>query len=85
MGVGQTSRRSFQPLAEKGYDGRRLYTVGGNLFCLPLENLLGKDLKWSHIVMETLERIIYILLEIKIKNARLYLLIQRQPAGWEVV
>lgn len=45
---------------------------GGHLFLHAFkENLLGSDLKLSHIVMETLERYICILLEVKVKTMKL--------------
>lgn len=45
---------------------------GGHLFLHAFkENLLGSDLKLSHIVMETLERYICILLEVKVKRMKL--------------
>lgn len=57
----------------EGVQWERTRTVGGSLFWPAFKkNLLGKDWKYSHIVMETPERSIYILLEIKVKKAKLY-------------
>lgn len=63
----------LQLLAEEGYiHWERTGTVGGNLFLLAFKkNLLEKDLKLWYIVMETPERNICILLEVKVKRMKL--------------
>lgn len=62
----------LQLLAEEGYIGRGLVQWEAIFSCLPLKkNLLEKDLKLWHIVMETPERNICILLEVKVKRMKL--------------
>lgn len=67
------ARWGFQLLAEEGYIGRGLVQREAIFSCLPLKkkNLLEKDLKLWHIVMETPERNICILLEVKVKRMKL--------------
>lgn len=55
-------------MGEDGYSGRQSFPAG---FVKKKQNLLGKDLKLSHIVMESSERSIFNLLEIKVKRMEL--------------